>query len=92
MLNKPFLSLMYDFLIVPFLWDVSSFSPQFSDWTEGNPEYFSNISHQTIFQIPMVKKINSDVREDFFFFFQGFQIGDVSYVKVMLPPPFLVRL
>ena len=48
----------------------------------------TNISHQTIFQIPMVNKMNSDVREDFLFSFQGFPIGDVSCVKVMLPPPF----
>ena len=47
-LNKPFFSLMYDFLMVVFLWDVSSFSPQFSDWAEGNPGYFSNLFHPLI--------------------------------------------
>ena len=47
-LNKPSPSLMYDFLMVVFLWDVSSFSPKFSDWTEGNPGYFSNLFHPLI--------------------------------------------
>ena len=32
----------------------------------------TNISHQTIFQIQMVKKMNSDVREDFLFSFSRF--------------------
>ena len=32
----------------------------------------TNISHQTIFQIPMVKKMNSDGREDFLFSFSRF--------------------
>ena len=71
-LNKPFSSLMYDSLMVVFLWDVSSLLPHLSDWTEGNPEYFSNISHQKNFQIPMVKKMNSDVHEDFLFSFSRF--------------------
>ena len=47
-LEKTFPSLMYDFLMVVFLWDVSSFSTQFSDWTEGNPGYFSNLLHPLI--------------------------------------------
>ena len=71
-LNKPFPSLIYDSLMVVLLWDVSSLLPHLSDWTEGNPEYFSNISHQTIFQIPLVKKMTSDVREDFLFSFPRF--------------------
>ena len=71
-LNKLIPSLMYDFLMVVLLWVVALLLPHLPDWTEGNPEYFSNISHQTMFQIPMVKKMNSDVREDFLFSFSRF--------------------
>ena len=48
MLNKPFHLRIYAFLVVVLLWVVTLLLPHLSNWTDGNPEYFSSLFHTII--------------------------------------------